>query len=75
MPITVFGSTYLPRFVSFAAAQAMGALNLLIILSLTIPTGWRIGLLRIEDIAVGAAVGMGDRCCCGPGAPRLRCRL
>src|SRR5271166_6333096 len=59
VPITVFGSTYLPRFVSFAAAQAMGALNLLIILSLTIPTGWRIGLLRIEDIAVGAAVGMG----------------
>ena len=59
VPITVFGATYLPRFVSFAAAQAMGALNLLIILSLTIPSGWRIGLLRIEDIAVGAAVGMG----------------
>ena len=59
VPITVFGSTYLPRFVSFAAAQAMGALNLLIILSLTIPSGWRIGLLRIEDIAMGAAVGMG----------------
>jgi hypothetical protein len=59
VPITVFGSTYLPRFVSFAAAQALGALNLLIIISLTIPTGWRIGLLRIEDIAVGAAVGLG----------------
>jgi uncharacterized membrane protein YgaE (UPF0421/DUF939 family) len=59
MPVTVFGSTYLPRFVSLTAAQAMGALNLLIILSLTIPTGWRIGLVRVEDIAVGAAVGMG----------------
>jgi uncharacterized membrane protein YccC len=59
VPITVFGSTYLPRFVSFTVAQAMGALNLLIILSLTIPSGWRIGLLRVEDIAMGAAVGMG----------------
>jgi uncharacterized membrane protein YccC len=59
VPITVFGSTYLPRFVSFTAAQAMGALNLLIILSLTVPTGWRIGLLRIEDIAMGAVMGMG----------------
>jgi uncharacterized membrane protein YccC len=59
VPITVFAATYLPRFVSFTAAQAVGALNLLIILSLTIPTGWRLGLLRVEDIALGAAVGMG----------------
>ena len=59
VPITVFGSTYLSRFVSFTAAQAMGALSLLVILNLTAPAGWRIGLLRIEDIAMGAAVGMG----------------
>jgi hypothetical protein len=59
VPITIFASTYLPRFVSFTAAQAIGALNLLTILSLTIPTGWRVGLLRVEDIALGAAVGMG----------------
>ena len=59
VPITVFGSTYLARFASFTVAQAVGALNLLIILSLTIPTDWRIGLLRVEDIAMGAAVGMG----------------
>jgi uncharacterized membrane protein YccC len=59
VPITVFGSTYLPRFVSFTAAQAMGALGLLVILNLTAPAGWRTGLLRIEDIAMGAAVGMG----------------
>ncbi|MEE6177157.1 FUSC family protein [Mycobacterium sp. 050134] len=59
VPLTVFASTYLPRFVSFAAAQAVGTLNLLTILSLTLPTDWRVGLLRVEDIAVGAAVGMG----------------
>ncbi len=59
VPITVFASTYLPRFVSFTAAQAAGALGLLVILNLTAPAGWRLGLLRIEDIAMGAAVGMG----------------
>jgi uncharacterized membrane protein YccC len=59
VPITVLASTFLPRFVSFTAAQAMGALSLLVILNLTAPAGWRLGLLRIEDIAMGAAVGMG----------------
>jgi uncharacterized membrane protein YccC len=59
VPIAVFLSTYLPRFVSFTVAQALAALSLLIILNLTAPAGWRIGLLRIEDIAMGAAVGMG----------------
>jgi uncharacterized membrane protein YccC len=59
VPIVVFLSTYLPRFVSFTVSQAMAALSLLIILNLTAPAGWRVGLLRIEDIAMGAAVGMG----------------
>jgi len=59
VPIVVFLSTYLPRFVSFTISQAMAALSLLIILNLTAPAGWRVGLLRIEDIAMGAAVGMG----------------
>ncbi|OBI21827.1 fusaric acid resistance protein [Mycobacterium sp. E2327] len=58
VPITIFGSTYLPRFVSFTIAQAVGALSLLVILNLTAPAGWRVGLLRIEDIAMGAAVGL-----------------
>jgi uncharacterized membrane protein YccC len=59
VPVTVFASTYLPRFVSLTAAQAAGALGLLVILNLTAPAGWHLGLLRIEDIAMGAAVGMG----------------
>jgi hypothetical protein len=58
VPIAVFGSSYLPRLFSFAAGQAMGALSLLIILNLTAPTDWRIGLLRIEDITLGAGVGL-----------------
>jgi uncharacterized membrane protein YgaE (UPF0421/DUF939 family) len=58
LPIAVFGSAYLPRFFSFATAQGMVALTVLIIVNLTASTGWRMGLLRIEDIAMGAGVGM-----------------
>jgi hypothetical protein len=58
LPIAVFGSAYLPRFFSFATAQGMVAVTVLIILNLTAPSGWRVGLLRIEDVAVGAGVGM-----------------
>lgn len=56
LPIAVFGSAYLGRIFSFAAGQAMITLTVLIILNITGPTGWRIGLLRIEGIALGAAM-------------------
>lgn len=58
LPVSVFGSAYLPRLFSFGVAQAMGALSLLITLNLTDPSGWRVGLLRIEDVAMGAAMGL-----------------
>ena len=55
LPIAVFGAAYLPR-VSFAAGQATIAMTVLIILNIVAPTGWQIGLLRIEDVAIGAVV-------------------
>jgi Fusaric acid resistance protein-like len=58
LPIAVFASAYLSRLFSFAVAQVMVTLTALIILDLMAPTGWRIGLVRIEGIAMGAAVGM-----------------
>jgi hypothetical protein len=58
LPIAVFGSAYVPRVFSFIAGQAMIAATVLIILNLVAPTGWRIGLVRIEDVAIGAAVGV-----------------
>jgi hypothetical protein len=57
LPIGVFGSAYFPRL-SFTAGQAVNAMTVLIILNLNGPTGWQIGLLRIEDVAMGAGVGI-----------------
>jgi hypothetical protein len=56
LPIAVFGAAYVPRVASFTAGQAMFTMTVLIILNLIVPTGWRLGLLRIEDVTLGAAV-------------------
>jgi Fusaric acid resistance protein-like len=57
LPVGVFGSAYFPRL-SFTAGQAVTAMTVLIILNLNAPTGWQIGLLRIEDVAMGAGIGI-----------------
>jgi hypothetical protein len=57
LPVAVFGAAYLPRL-SFIAGQAVIAMTVLIILNLNAPTGWQVGLLRIEDVAMGAGVGI-----------------
>lgn len=57
LPVSVFGATYLPQR-SFAAGQAAVTMTALVILNLIAPSGWRIGLLRIEDVALGATVGI-----------------
>jgi hypothetical protein len=56
LPVTIFAAAYVPRVASFAAGQAAFTMTVLIILNLIAPTGWRLGLVRIEDITAGAAV-------------------
>jgi hypothetical protein len=56
LPIAIFAAAYVPRVASFAAGQAAFTMTVLIILNLIVPTGWRLGLVRIEDVTAGAAV-------------------
>jgi uncharacterized membrane protein YccC len=56
LPITIFAAAYVPRVASLAAGQAAFTMTVLIILNLIAPTGWQLGLVRIEDITAGAAV-------------------
>jgi uncharacterized membrane protein YccC len=58
VPIVVFGSAYVPEIASFAAAQAAFTMMVLIFFNLIHPTGWRVGLIRIEDVVFGALVGV-----------------
>lgn len=56
LPFVIFGAAYIPRVASFTAGQATMTMLVLIVFNLIVPTGWRIGLLRIEDLMAGAGV-------------------
>lgn len=56
MPIAIFAAAYVPRVASFTAGQAVLTMMVMIAYNLIVPTGWRAGLLRIEDVGVGAVV-------------------
>ena len=58
LPIVAFGSTYVSQVGSFMAGQAMFTMMVFIVFNLIQPTGWKVGLIRIEDIVLGAAVGL-----------------
>jgi uncharacterized membrane protein YccC len=58
LPIVVLIAGLAPATVSFAAGQAAFTVTLLILFNILAPAGWQIGLLRIEDIAIGTAVSL-----------------
>ena len=58
LPIVAFFAAYVPKVASFTAGQAAFNMLVLIVFNLIHPTGWQVGLIRIEDIVVGGAVGV-----------------
>ncbi len=58
LPIVVFAAFYLPVAVSFVAGQACFTLVIVMLFNLLKPAGWTVGLIRIVDVLVGAAIGL-----------------
>jgi len=58
LPIVVLVAGMAPAVIGFAAGQAGFTLALLILFNLIAPAGWKIGLVRIEDVAIGGAVSL-----------------
>jgi uncharacterized membrane protein YccC len=58
LPVAILLAGLAPAIVSFAAGQAAFTLTLLILFNILQPAGWQIGLVRIEDVAVGSAVSL-----------------
>ena len=58
LPVVVFGSAFVPEVASFTAGQAAFTMMVLIFFNLIVPTGWSVGLIRVEDVVVGALVGV-----------------
>jgi uncharacterized membrane protein YccC len=59
LPVTVLIAAYAPRAISFAAGQAAFTVAVLTLFNLLAPAGWQVGLVRIEDIAIGCAISLG----------------
>ena len=58
LPLAVFLAGVAPACISFAGGQAAFTLTVVILFSIIQPTGWRLGLVRIEDVALGAGVSL-----------------
>jgi uncharacterized membrane protein YccC len=58
LPVAILLAGVAPAVISFAAGQAAFTLTLVILFNIIEPAGWRVGLLRVEDIAIGCAVSL-----------------
>jgi hypothetical protein len=56
LPLAVLISGVAPLMISFAAGQAGFTLVVIILFNIIEPTGWKVGLTRIEDVAIGCGV-------------------
>lgn len=57
-PLAVLLAAYSPRAISFVAGQAGFTIVIVILFNLLNPIGWKVGLIRIEDIAIGCAISL-----------------
>jgi uncharacterized membrane protein YccC len=58
LPVAVLVASYSPGTAPFAVGQAAFTVTVLVLFNLLVPAGWRLGLLRVEDVALGCAVSL-----------------
>jgi uncharacterized membrane protein YccC len=56
LPVAVFVAAYSPGTAPFAIGQAAFTITVAILFNLLAPVGWKVGVVRIEDVALGCAV-------------------
>ena len=70
LPIVVLIAAYTPGTFPFAIGQAFFTVTIFILFNILVPVGWKVGVVRVEDVAIGAGVSavVGRRVLLGPGA-------
>jgi uncharacterized membrane protein YccC len=58
LPVALLLAAYAPRAISFAVGQAGFTMFVLVLFNLLAPVGWRVGLVRAEDVAIGFAISL-----------------
>jgi uncharacterized membrane protein YccC len=56
LPVAVFVASYAASAIGFVAGQAAFTLMVIIVFNLISPAGWQVGLVRIEDVAIGTGI-------------------
>jgi uncharacterized membrane protein YccC len=56
LPIAVLVAAYAPGTAPFVVGQAAFTVTVAILFNLLAPVGWKVGVVRIEDVAIGCAV-------------------
>jgi uncharacterized membrane protein YccC len=59
LPFAVLLAAYAPRAISFAAGQAGFTVVLFVLFNIIQPVGWSVGVVRVEDVAIGFAISLG----------------
>jgi uncharacterized membrane protein YccC len=56
LPVAVMIAAYAPGTAPFTVGQAAFTVTVVVLFNLLAPAGWKVGLLRIQDVAIGCAV-------------------
>jgi uncharacterized membrane protein YccC len=58
LPIAVLVAAYAPGTAPFAVGQAAFTVTVIVLFNLLAPAGWRVGLVRVQDVLLGCAVSL-----------------
>ena len=58
LPVAVLVAAYSPGTTPFLVGQAAFTVTIVVLFNLLAPAGWKVGLLRIEDVAIGCGVSL-----------------
>ncbi len=58
LPVAVLVAAYAQGTAPFAVGQAAFTVTIVVLFNLLVPVGWRVGELRVEDVAIGCAVSL-----------------
>jgi uncharacterized membrane protein YccC len=58
LPIAIAVAAYAPGTLPFTFGQAAFTIVIVVLFNLLVPVGWSVGLLRIEDVAIGCLVSL-----------------
>jgi Fusaric acid resistance protein-like len=56
LPVAILVAAYAPGTTPFLVGQAAFTVTIVVLFNLLAPIGWTVGLLRIEDVAIGCGV-------------------